>query len=53
MEVKEGDIVQIKSGGKQMTVEVIENGYASCVYTDDFGDVKREELAVAVLKVIQ
>ncbi len=53
MEVNVGDVVQLKSGGKKMTVEQIDSGYATCVFTDEFDDIKRQELNVAVLRVLE
>lgn len=35
-----------------MTVESVSDGYAVCIYVDEFGDVKRHEVSVAVLKVV-
>jgi uncharacterized protein YodC (DUF2158 family) len=32
--ISEGDVVRLRSGGADMTVEAIEGAYAECVWSD-------------------
>jgi uncharacterized protein YodC (DUF2158 family) len=49
MTFRVGDVVQLKSGGRRMTVVSITDEMATCVW-DDAGSNPRHELPFAVLK---
>ena len=49
MDVKEGDVVQLKSGGQTMTVEEVAEGQAYCIWFNDKKVVCRDSFPLVVL----
>ncbi len=53
MSIKVGDIVELKSGGPQMTVgEIILQNYAACTWYEN-GEVKTTKVPLAVLNKVE
>ncbi|WP_316827430.1 DUF2158 domain-containing protein [Pedobacter miscanthi] len=50
-EIKPGDVVTLKSGGAAMTVNAINNGKLSCVWTLDDGKLETATLSVEAVKL--
>lgn len=46
--ISEGDVVKLKSGGAEMTVESLNAGYADCVWSDG-KKVYRDTFKVSLL----
>jgi uncharacterized protein YodC (DUF2158 family) len=50
MDLKQGDVVMLKSGGHPMTVAAVKGEAAECVWMGGEGDLFRETLPLAVLE---
>ena len=50
MDLKQGDVVMLKSGGHPMTVAAIKGDAAECLWMGAEGDLFRETLPLAVLE---
>jgi uncharacterized protein YodC (DUF2158 family) len=50
MDLKQGDVVMLKSGGHPMTVSAVKGEAAECVWMGGEGDLFRETLPLAVLE---
>lgn len=48
-ELKKGDVVKLKSGGFQMTIEDVGEGIASCVWVDSRDEINRGEFDLETL----
>lgn len=53
MDIKPGDIVQLKSGGPLMTVVEISNGEALCIWFSSTEQLQKERLPVLSLKKLK
>ena len=53
MDLKQGDVVMLKSGGHPMTVAAIKGDAAECLWMGSEGDLFRETLPLAVLEVLE
>ncbi len=51
-EIKAGDVVELRSGGPPMSVELVESGIAHCAWIDPKGNAKHVEFNVAALKAV-
>jgi uncharacterized protein YodC (DUF2158 family) len=51
--IKAGDVVQLKSGGPEMTVEWVENNEAYCVWFTRGGEQKGQKFALTSINVIE
>jgi uncharacterized protein YodC (DUF2158 family) len=50
MDLKQGDVVMLKSGGHPMTVAAVKGDAAECLWMGGEGDLFRETLPLAVLE---
>jgi len=50
MDLKQGDVVMLKSGGHPMTVAAVKGDAVECVWMGGEGDLFRETLPLAVLE---
>lgn len=50
MDIKPGDVVQLKSGGPLMTVVEISNGEAFCIWFSSAEELQRERFPITSLK---
>ncbi len=50
MDLKQGDVVMLKSGGHPMTVAAVKGETAECLWMGGEGDLFRETLPLAVLE---
>jgi uncharacterized protein YodC (DUF2158 family) len=50
MDLKQGDVVMLKSGGHPMTVATVKGDAAECLWMGGEGDLFRETLPQAVLE---
>jgi len=50
MDLKQGDVVMLKSGGHPMTVAAVKGEAVECVWMGGEGDLFRETLPLAVLE---
>jgi uncharacterized protein YodC (DUF2158 family) len=50
MDVKPGDVVVLKSGGRALTVAEVNDTDAECIWIGDDGDLFRETLPLVVLE---
>jgi len=53
MDLKQGDVVMLKSGGHPMTVAAVKGEAAECVWMGGEGDLFRETLPLAVLEHLE
>lgn len=48
-----GEIVQLKSGGSKMTVEMLEGPYATCIWHDADNRIQAAKILLTSLVVVQ
>ncbi len=53
MELKQGDVVMLKSGGHPLSVVEVKDGNVACVWMGNEGDLFRETLPLAVLELAE
>ena len=52
-EIKAGDVVELRSVGPPMSVELVESGIAYCAWVDPNGNAKHGKFNVAALKAVE
>jgi uncharacterized protein YodC (DUF2158 family) len=52
-EFKEGDVVRLKSGGPNMTVETVDDDEVRCAWFDDKNQIHRENFLLTSIRKVQ